>query len=70
MSDETDGKFACLGYVTLYNLVRNWYVIGFKPKPIWMKKCKERAYLTFEEVDSLILQIGSKPYLEQAKIKL
>lgn len=70
ISYETNGSFGYPGYIILYENVLDWYIEGTEPKKEWLQACKEKAFLTFEEIDGLVFKIESMPFFKQQKIYL
>ena len=55
---ETEAEYGLHGYEEyLYPIAIDWFLNETDPKPEWMKKCKERAYLNQQDAEKIINKI-------------
>lgn len=61
IAKETSGEYGLPGYdANLYPMAAEWYIDrGIPPRPEWMKKCFERAFLEPDEARKLLQNVES-----------
>ncbi|EMF0419761.1 hypothetical protein IL099_000610 [Enterococcus hirae] len=70
---ETKAQYGLSGYeIFLYPTATQWFQKKLNPKPEWMKKCKQRAYITPTDAKDLLNKIEdfTKPVREAYFAKL